>query len=209
MPFEIGAYAKLRPYLYHLTAAANLPEIQRSRTLAPASVLMTRAGRTELTELRRPAHVHLTWDSAVTMLRDQEPLHARNMRLEEGWTFTDFVAHLNARVFFWPGDARGPIPHGQRHFVRYADEQPATMRVRTTSVCAANASQRPLFSKYNSGSPRWSGGVASPRGPSTFVNSEQAPFGAGAVVEVSFAEELLMPADAERRMVADGPWGAL
>jgi hypothetical protein len=209
MPFDLHAYARLRPYLYHLTASANLQEIQRARRLFAASSLMERASRSELAESRRSAHVPLQFGGAVALLRDQAPLHARNMRLDDGWSFGAFVRFLNARVFFWPGNESGPIAHGQRHFARYAPEQPVVIRVGLEALLAANPDRIPLFSKYKSGSPRWSGGVASPRGATTFVHADQVAFGASAVVEVTFLEEIILPNDAEQRTSADSPWHSL
>ena len=43
MPFYQDAYARLRPYVHHLTAASNLPSIRECRILHPASELARRA----------------------------------------------------------------------------------------------------------------------------------------------------------------------
>ena len=130
------------------------------------------------------------------MLRDQAPLREGNAALDGGWTFADLVEDLNGRVFFWPGTERRPIPDGQRHFERYADESIAVLMVDTTALFAANGGA--TFCRYNSGSPRWSGGRPSPRGPGTFVAAADAPFTAGQVVEVTFRNTVVLPNGAVR-----------
>lgn len=131
------------------------------------------------------------------------------MRLDDGWSFEDFVGALNARVFFWPGTGVGPIDYGQRHYARYASERPIVIRADVTDLLASNPSNTPLFCKYNSGSPRWSAGAPSPRGAATFLPCGQATFRAGAVVEVAFEGEVRLPATAEYGDGPTGPWKRL
>jgi hypothetical protein len=128
------------------------------------------------------------------------------MRLDPDWSFERFVAHLNGRVFFWPGDGQGPISYGMRHFARYEAEEPVILRVPVLDVVEANAAVEPLFCRYNSGSPRWTQGVASPRGATTFVSACDANFRASQVVEVTFAATVTLPSSAELGMGPSGPW---
>ena len=204
MPFDLPAYGSLRPYLYHLTARANLPRIRHGGVLESAASLAQQANESAIIEARRATHVPLVVDGARVELRDQAPLHARNMRLEEGWTFERFIAHLNERVFFWPGRDSGPNDYGRRHFARYETEKPVIVRAAFASLIDANPEATPLFAKFNSGSPRWSGGAPPVRGSRTFVAADVAPFSASDVVEVTFHGRVRLPSDA---MVADSPDG--
>lgn len=209
MSFDHQTYSALRPYLYHLTARSNLPRIRARRQLESASSLAEQANRSALLDVRRATHVPILVDGEEVVLRDQSPLHLRNMRLEEGWTFERFIAHLNQRVFFWPGRDSGPNDYGRRHFARYESEQPVIVRVAFTDLVNANAAVAALFAKCNSGSPRWSGGAAPVRGSRTFVVAAEAPFSAGDVVEVTFQGRVELPSSAEVSDHPDGAWQAL
>jgi hypothetical protein len=131
------------------------------------------------------------------------------MNLEDGWTFERFLAHLNERVFFWPGRDVGPNDYGRRHFERYESEQPVIVRASFTDLLAANPQIAPLFAKFNSGSPRWSGGAAPMRGSRTFVLAGDAPFGVSEVVEVTFQGRVQLPATVQVSDRPDGGWGPL
>lgn len=209
MSIELTEYARLRPYLYHLTSAENLSRIRRTRALVSAASLAEQANRQDLLRTRRKEHVPVVVDGDIVVLRDQAPLHRGNMRLDDGWTFERFVKHVNGRVFFWPGDADGPIPYGERHFGRYAPENPVILRVVFSSVVAANPAASPLFSRCNSGSPRWSRGLPGNRGAMTFVEAAKAPFRAAQAVEVTFLDKVNLPHDSEYRFYANESWKSL
>lgn len=195
--------------MYHLTSRANLPVIQRTRALESASELARKGGRPELIRLRRREHEPVTIDGVKVWLRDQAPLHANNMRLEDGWSFDQYVEHLNERVYFWPGDVRGPSVYGRRHYERYASERPILLRTLFADLAAMNPARVPLFAKFNSGSPRASGGVKPIRGSSTFVPADRAPFQASESVEVTFKERVRLPEGIEVGDHPDGPWSPL
>jgi hypothetical protein len=131
------------------------------------------------------------------------------MRLDDDWTFERFIAHLNDRVFFWPGTLNGPISYGSRHFARYEAESPAILRVPTLDVFEANPAVLPLFCRFNSGSPRCTQGRPSPRGAMTFVEAQDAAFRASQVVEVTFAGSVELPATAQLGVRPGGPWQSL
>jgi hypothetical protein len=209
VPFDNDTYADLRPYLYHLTARSNLARIRAGRQLESAASLAEQANQSRLLDARRSTHVPIDVDGEQVMLRDQFPLRARNMRLEEGWTFERFIAHLNQRVFFWPGRETGPNDYGWRHFGRYESEQPVVVRVKFADLVQANPQVAPLFARFNSGSPRWSGGEPPTRGSRTFVAADAAPFSAGDVVEVTFQGRVGLPESAEVGDRPDGAWHAL
>jgi hypothetical protein len=139
-------------------------------------------------------------------LRDQAPLYRGKTRLEGGWTFEKLIAELNERVFFWPGWEDGAISYGVRHFERYRQDKPAILRVRTEDLFDANKKLTPHFCKYNSGSPRTTKGLGSPRGPSTFIDCSQAPFPPANVVEVTYRGSIALPDLIELSDSPDGPW---
>ncbi|HEV7991527.1 MAG TPA: hypothetical protein VGP25_06850 [Gemmatimonadaceae bacterium] len=209
MPFDLLTYGSLRPYLYHLTARSNLPRIRQDGGLESAASLAQRANDSVVIEAKRATHLPIDIDGERVMLRDQKPLHAANMRLEDGWTFERFIAHLNERVFFWPGRDSGPNDYGRRHFGRYETEKPVIVRVAFAGLVAANSQSVPLFARVNSGSPRWSGGAQPVRGSRTFVAADVAPFGAGDVVEVTFQGRVQLPPGAQVADSPDGAWSAL
>src|SRR6185295_17449394 len=94
---------------------------------------------------------------------------------------------INERVFFWPGTEFRPISYGIRHFERYRSERPVILRCKS-DLLFNTPGQEPEFCKYNSGSPRCSNGIGSPRGPDTFVPASRAMFSAAKAVEVTFAK---------------------
>ena len=155
---------------------------------------------------RRSGIVTITVNGSLIDLRDQKPLYPGKMRLQGGWTFADLIRQLNDRIFFWPGGDDGPISSGVRHYQRYKGTAIVIMRVRTQHVLSTNRSAIPLFCKYNSGSPRPTGGKGSPRGPSTFVECHSAPYTPSKVVELTFANMIQLPRQIESSAGPFGPW---
>src|SRR5438093_435883 len=131
MAFTEQHFAQLRPYLFHLTHRNNLSHLRKTRTLYCARQIMTVAVDTSFLRKKRPESMEFLLGTATVSVRDQAPLHAGNINLETGWSFEDFVQSLNERVFFWPGSQSGPNAYGQRHFARYASEDPAILRIST------------------------------------------------------------------------------
>ncbi|MEI9814789.1 MAG: hypothetical protein WDO18_20090 [Acidobacteriota bacterium] len=172
-------------------------------------MLLQQAGREDLLRVRRLAHLEITVDGSLRMLRDQAPLHRGNLELPEGYSFEDLLQSLNERIFFWPGSEDKPIDYGQRHFERCEPQRPVILKVGLQSLLAANPSVEPEFCRYNSGSPRCSGGKRSPRGFNTFLPASQFEGTSADVVEVTFTEPVRLPSDA---LVGDrpiGPWKGL
>jgi hypothetical protein len=209
MPFTLNTFCALRPYLYHLTAAANLPRLLRLRRLQSTADLAREAGRDDLLAVRRREHTPLLVGRETVWLRDQAPLHRGNMALEPGWSFERFVAHLNERVFFWPGGATGPISYGKRHYGRYAAEQPVIVRLAVASLVSANPDIALEFSRCNSGSPRYNRGNAGPRGGATFMACSVVQFDPAQVVEVTALGSVFLPDDAKWATSLGGPWTTL
>lgn len=205
----IQAYLKTRPYLYHLTDSSNISQMARTRCIAPATVLFERAARPDFLRRKRDKPERISIGRDVIVIRDQAPLHKGNLSLPAGYTFEEFVESLNRRVFFWPGTAASPISYGIRHFDRYKNEGPAILRLTLASLLAANAFANPMFCGYNSGSPRCSYGVRSPRGPKTFLPAAEFEGTPGKVVEITFDSELALPFDTEVGSCPTGPWRSL
>jgi hypothetical protein len=202
-------YQNTRPYLYHLTDRLNLTHILETNRLYPAAALMETAGRNDLLQARRISHERITVGKAVIMVRDQAPLHRGSINFDDGYTFDRFVESLNRRIFFWPGTVHGPISYGMRHFERYEEEGPIILRVLFQSLLAANPSAEPRYCGYNSGSPRCSYGNKSPRGVSTFLRADEFGGTPSKVVEVTFNEPMILPADTKYGRHPSGPWRSL
>ncbi|MFI4915863.1 MAG: DUF7002 family protein [Phycisphaerales bacterium JB060] len=187
MQFMLADYLRLRPTLFHLTARANLPLIERTRRLRPAVDIFAAAGMGHLSRTRRAESVVVECGGQAIHVRDQAPLFEKNCGLAEGWTFADLVQHLNEHVFFWPGGDK-PIQQGLNHFGRYAKDDCVVLVLPTEQVFTANP--EPRFSACNSGSPRHKAvngkGVPGPRGPDTFRLAHDFDGTPGKVVEVVF-----------------------
>jgi hypothetical protein len=119
------------------------------------------------------------------------------MALAPGFDFDDLVELLNAHVFFWPGSEQGPVRSGLNHCERYRESRPAILRIRTESLLGSPSGPQARFSKYNSGAPRYSGGLPSPRGPDLFESSDRFPGTIQNVIEVAFKGPVGLPPDTE------------
>ncbi len=218
MPFALDRYAHSRPVLYHLTARENLDHIRSRRRLESSALLLAAAGRGGGVRTKRREMMAVAIGGHRVLLRDQAPLHEGNIGFAPGWTFEDVLADLNRRVFFWPGRAYGPISYWLRYIQRYLDQRPVVLRASFDTLVRDNRGRGPLFCPYNSGSPRYSGGRPSSRGPDLFLPAERFPGPPGRVVEVTFLDYVVLPADTEYRTLSDsddvtahlaGPWQRL
>ena len=199
MPFSLEQFARLRPYVYHLTHPQYEQQIRRTFQLEPAASLLDFAGSTEWWGRRRNKCVQVVVKGQPVIIRDQQPLHERNIELQPDWSFSRLVAHLNSHVFFWAGTETGPIPHGERHFHRYRMDKPLILKVPLASFCASNPDVPPQFCKFNSGAPRWAHGKPSPRGAATFQVAQDCDFRMSDVVEVVFSGPVVLPPETEFR----------
>jgi hypothetical protein len=185
--FTIDNFLKFRPYLYHLTFRQNADRILSTHLLESASRLSSASiKKPSMREKRRdivPIHIK----GEEVLLRDQSPLYEKNMKLDDGWTFEDYLEHLNQHVFFWSGTEEGPNDYGRRYFEKLGYGS-VLLRVETRSLFEQNP--EPLFCRYNSGSPRYCAGKASPRGAMTFIPAQDAGFTAGEVVEVVYKNKI-------------------
>lgn len=193
MPFTLGEFIALRPFLYHVTHRSNVEGIGLARVIHSVAAIAAACGQPHLIRARRSESCAVTLDGCAVVIRDQKPLHAANIDLLGGWTMADLLAALAERVFFWPGTSQGPIDYGERHFQRYQREGAAMLRIDTASLFEAAGDAQPQFCRFNSGSPRCSRGRHSPRGPGTFVAADEADFRPSQVVEVTFRRRAILP----------------
>ena len=105
-PEELAA---LYPRLYHVTSSEAWPFIERHSLLSASELLElfgeNAARRTELTTRRRPVQVLLHHPlHGIAVLTDNVPLIERSLAacLDDALTPGQWLAMLNARVFFWP-----------------------------------------------------------------------------------------------------------
>ena len=206
MSFTNAQFAKTRPFLFHLTDQNNVPAIARSRILYSASLLMQQSGDSHFLRRKRPEHVIVRIGGTAIKIRDQQPLYAGKASLEENWQFENLIEELNRRIFFWPGNDNGPVDSGVRHFQRYISEDPVVLRIATEDILSINSDTIPMFCKYNSGSPRCSKGLGSPRGPNTFLPCNEANFTPSQVVEITFEKQVTLPTDIYISNSVTGPW---
>lgn len=209
MPFTIDDFIRRRPFVFHLTARANVARIRESAALQPAALMLKESRNDGLLRTRRRTSLQPKLDGKVVHIRDQRPLHAGNIDFQGGWTIEDLVGELNERVFFWPGSAGWVVSYAHRHYGRYANERPVILRAELAQILALNGVSAPHFCKYNSGSPRWTNGKASPRGPNTFVKCDETTFPVTGVVEVTFRSIVHLPASVEITDSYDGKWRRL
>lgn len=184
--------------LYHLTPRANVDAIRSSGMLRSAHSILQEAEEGEHAHARRRSARSVRIGTQLIKVQDQRPLAPGNVELLGGWTFEDFVRHLNSHVFCWPGTLEGPTEYGRRHFARYAPEDPAVLVIDAAEMIVANTSNPPCFSRFNSGSPRCNRGRKSPRGPDLFLPADTYGGTPGSVVEVTFRGHALLPERAYR-----------
>jgi hypothetical protein len=206
MALDLEKFVKLRPYLYHLTARSNIPYIQKEMMLKPSNILYAESGELGFRGTCRRGPRQLR---NGRLLRDQDRLHAGNIKFSGGWIFVNFITHLDDHVFFWPGTELGPVPSGRRHFERYAQERPIILRITMTDLLTANRGTSPLFCKYNSGAPRCSYGSKSPRGPDTFLPAETFSFAPTDANEVTFKSPVKLPSSVQAACYPSGSWKTL
>lgn len=209
MPFALDSFSRTRPFLYHLTFRHNLEHIRSRKQLESATRLLGMAARDSERRTQRLEKRGVTVDGAQVFLRDQYPLREANIEFTGGWTFEKLLEELNSRVFFWPGSKYEPICYGVRHFEAYASENPVMLRVAFESLVACNPERTPFFTKYNSGSPRYSGGRPSPRGPDTFLPADQCSYPPSRVAEVTFLDTIVLPDETAVSHHIRGPWTPL
>jgi hypothetical protein len=206
MAFTLQAYQQKRPYLFHLTRLENFSRILRTRQLESASHILNLAGQPNIALLHRANDLIVTIDGQDVIVRDQAPLHIGNVKFTGDWDGDKLIKEINKRIFFWSGSIRGPVANAQRHFDRYKKDKPIVLRIRFDELVQVNPAKQPYFCKYNSGSPRYTNGRASPRGPETFSPGIDCTFAPTEVIEVTFLHSITLPETTESAATYAGPW---
>jgi hypothetical protein len=176
--------------LYHLTSSENATNILATKTLFSANTLIDMTGDDllqNIKQVRRPSHQTIIIGDDRFYLRDQRPISelALSKCLSNDWNVSDFLFHLNERVFMWP-----TLNRLWKHFKRYEQENPTIFRFSTREILEANPHVK--FCRLNSGATRPNshlGGIAPLRGIESFVVAEQFDRRVGEVAEVTFEKE--------------------
>jgi len=205
---DLDRLIRLRTHLFHLTARSNLRSIATEGALHPAEEILRRGNRLDLLRVRRLRHESVRLGKSAVLVRDQAPLHAGAALFEPGWGLSEWVEHVNRHVFFWPGSASGPISSGLNQHQHYSSESPALLRIPAGSIILVG-SPAPLFCRFNSGAPRYSGGRPSARGAATYLSAEAFPGPPSRVIEVVFRGSVFLPAATEVSASFSGPWQSL
>lgn len=178
---SLERFVRLRPWLFHLTAASNVSRIERLARLECASNLLEAAGQADAAWQRRREHLRVRIGNESIHIRDQAPLKER-LLAPGSLDLSGVVRMLNDRVYFWPGTEAGPIFSGRSHFARYLNEDCRVLVVNTREVIGANA-ERLQWARCNSGSP---GRAPQIRDGRTFLSPENFEDTPGAVIECVF-----------------------
>ena len=188
-------FAKLRPYLYHLTDENNIPNIIGTKILFSTKRIVLDSkieNKNQLLRGRRPDHRRVIVDGFEYRIRDQRPISmlALSKCLTHNWLPGDFIEHINKRVFFWC-----TIDRLSRHFDRYQHERPRILRFNTLDILKLNGDSVE-YCRLNSGATRPNsrlGGVAPYRGPDTFLKSNYYNLLPSSVVEVTVVDLCRLP----------------
>jgi len=203
----LDQFCRLRPFVYHLTAADNVSLIRQAGRLYSAAKMLRAANRDADVRRVRREQARIQHGGVLVSLRDQQPLRAKNCALSGLWSFDDLVEHLNDHVYFWPGNESRPISSGLNHFKRYKSEDAVVLKIQTSALFLSNPAAVPLFSRFNSGAPRWSGGKPSPRGPDLFMPAASFNGSPAEVIELVFRDEITLPANVA--ILQPAQWRAL
>jgi hypothetical protein len=207
MPFALDLFARQRPFVYHLTSPDNIDSIRSARRLECAADFIKNSGSDDLLQKQRKPSCYVRASNTNVRLQSQSPLHPGNVAFEDGWSLSDLIACLNGLVFFWPGTESSPNRYGENHFKsRSWSERPIALRVPTAELLESNRGNRPLFCRFNSGSPRCVKGRKSPRGPNTFLPADRFEGTLSEVAELVFSGNVHLPDATEFRLSPDCPW---
>ena len=204
---NIEKFIRINPFLYHLTDRRNLPHIIESRRLMSTSELVNSSdleNKEDFIRVRRPSHAELSYNGRTLYIRDQKPISlvVLERSLTDNWTSSDFIEHLNKRVFFWPN-----LNRLQKHFNRYEGENPVILRFSTDEILALNSDAE--FSRLNSGATRCSShwnGNAPERGPRTFLNAQNYMLSERLVAEVTIPNFSFLPDSFEKTNNPNNNW---
>jgi hypothetical protein len=109
-PAELAAEA---PLLFHVTTPGAVASIRGhglrcTASLVHASTLAADRRDALLTERRANEVLLSLQDGRTVRLNDNRPLGLRALQvcLDDGWSPSEWIAHLNQHVFFWPNERR-------------------------------------------------------------------------------------------------------
>jgi Family of unknown function (DUF7002) len=205
---NIQKFINLRPFLYHLTDKSNFNHIVKTKVLLSTKKIVEKSNiieKKEFLRTRRPDHANIHYDDVKYKIRDQRPISIKALSkcLTNQWSSSDFIEHINKRVFFWC-----KLDRLLRHFERYQNENPKIMKCNTEDIFKNNITNIELC-RINSGATRansYLGGIAPPRGPNTFLKCDQYNLTPGTVVEVTIVEQCVLPGKIFVSNNPDGPW---
>lgn len=206
---EIEKFNARNEFLYHLTDRRNWEIIKDVGLLLSTELIVNQSNLNEeekntILRNRRPVHTQIFINGYSYFLRDQRPISAKNLSkcLTNGWTVSDFLYHLNRRVFFWP-----TISRLLSHYGRYAHENPIIIKVSSSSMLALN--EHAEFCRLNSGATRSSSylnGAPPERGEETFQPASLYNLPVGSVAEVTFPNTCKLPKKIFIGNNPNGPW---
>ena len=166
-------FAEVYPRMYHMADAAAWPSIQKHGLLSTSALLdlygITGEERDRIERTRRPEATSITHaDYGQLFITDQRPMTDATLGPALiDMTPAEWYAHLNARVFFWVGEARL-----ERLLNTYRERDKFVLVLDTAKVMARHAAQT-MLSPINSG---FSLRYAQKRGRATFLPLADYPF---------------------------------
>lgn len=204
---NIEKFIKERPYLYHLTSRSNSKLIIEEKRIYSANELIKMSKNKQHLSVQREKrtdHYLISINGNTYALRDQQPISEKALAkcLTDGWSVSDFLFHLNSRVFMWP-----TLDRLRRHFNRYKEEKPVIFRFPTEEILAINS--HVLFCRLNSGATRansYLGGKPPARGKQTFLPANQFPHPVREVAEVTFLKYCDINVDFAYSSLPDGKY---
>ena len=143
------------------------------------------------------------------VVRNQCALDPSSLDLDSGATVDEYVACLNARVYFWPGTVSGPVDDGLRMLDHVGSARSQMIQVPSRSLICANAEVEVSVSTCNSGAAWVEGGQKSRRGPQVFQPAEGFAGRVSDIAEISFAGPVCLPKETRYARSPAGPWRRL
>ncbi len=171
-------FAEVYPRLYHMADAAAWPSIRRHGLLSTSALLdlygIKGEERDRIERTRRPEAIPITHtDYGQLFINDQRPMTDETLGPALiDMTPAEWYAHLNARVFFWVGEARLERllnTYRARDKVGFG----STILVLDTAKVMARHAAQTMLSPINSG---FSLRYAQKRGRETFLPLADYPF---------------------------------
>ena len=206
---DLQSISAVWSHVFHVTAAANVPSIRRSRVLWPAKTLLEMADRPELVRQRRTENLSVEIESHEVLLRNQIPLNPDLLDLGNAHTLEEYVMCLNSYVFFWPGNADGPRDDALRMFERTNALGAVSLRVPTHSLLERIGALATYVTTCNTGVTWTEQGTKARRGPEVFQNLETFSTNPSLIQEICFQSEVFLPSNTEWSCAPGGPWTAL